>query len=284
MRKKINEYIWITVGVLILSFGLLWFLFPSNLAVGGLTGFVMVINHYFPMVPRGILLLVFNVFLLIIGFVFIGKEFGAKTIYSSFTLSAVITIVEKFLPVTKPIVDDVFLNLFFGILIGGIGIGIVFYQNASTGGTDIIARIINKYYSVDMGKSLLLADFIVVLGAIFAFGVELGLYAMLGIILNSIVIDNLIEGFNSKHLITIVTNHTDEIKDFIINDVNRGLTVYEAKGGYTERNIKVLNAVMSKRDFIKLKKHIAVIDPNAFFTVSMVREVFGHGFKFLSGN
>ncbi|MCK5763939.1 MAG: YitT family protein, partial [Clostridiales bacterium] len=238
--------------------------------------------RYFPMIPRGILLLIFNVVLLILGFILIGKEFGAKTIYSSFTLSAIITIFEKFLPVTKPIVDDVFLNLFFGILIGGIGIGIVFYQNASTGGTDIIARIINKYYSVDMGKSLLMADFIVVLGAIFAFGVELGLYAMLGIILNSIVIDNIIEGFNSKHLITIVSNHTDEIKEFIIKDVSRGLTVYEAKGGYSERDIKVLNAVMSKRDFIKLKKYIMVIDPNAFFTVSIVREVFGHGFKFLS--
>ena len=111
MRKKLIEYIWITIGVLILSFGLLWFLFPSNLAVGGLTGFVMVINHYFPMVPRGILLLIFNVVLLVLGFILIGKEFGAKTVYSSFALSAVITIVEKFLPVTKPIVDDVFLNL-----------------------------------------------------------------------------------------------------------------------------------------------------------------------------
>ncbi|MBN2259705.1 MAG: YitT family protein [Clostridiales bacterium] len=279
MKKIINEYLLITLGVLILSFGLLAFLFPSNLAVGGLTGFVMVLNNIFPMLPRGMLLLIFNIILFIMGFILIGKEFGAKTMYSSFSLSTIIMIAEKYFPVAKPLVDDVFLNLFFGILIGAIGIGIVFYQNASTGGTDIIARIINKYYHVDIGKSLLMADFIVVLLAGITFGLELGLYAMLGIILNSIIIDNIIEGFDRKYLLKIVSDRSDEIKEYIINDVSRGLTIYTAKGGYTYKEIEVLSVVMNKREFIKLKKFIAKADPSAFLTVANVREVFGHGFK-----
>lgn len=281
MKNSVKEYFMITLGVCILAFALLVFLFPSNLAVGGLTGFVMVVNRFIPSMPRGVLMLIFNIFLFIMGFILIGKEFGAKTLYSSLSLSGIIMVVEWLLPPIQPIVDDIFLNLFFGILIGAIGIGIVFYQNASSGGTDIIAKIINKYFSIDIGKSLFIADFIVVILAMSAFGIELGLYAMLGIILNSIVIDNIIEGFNRKYLVTIVSANTEEIKEFIINDVSRGLTIYPAKGGYTNRDVAVLNVVMSKREFIKLKKFINVIDSGAFFTVTLVREVFGSGFKFI---
>lgn len=281
MKKTLKEYLWITVGVGILAFGLMGFLFPADLAVGGLTGFVMVINHYFPALPRGILLFAFNAILYVLGFILIGKDFGGKTIYASFMLSGIITVVERFYPIADPFVDDIFLNLFFGILIGGVGIGIVFYQNASSGGTDIIAKIIHKYFNTDIGKALLMADFIVVVLAMFAFGLELGLYAMMGIIFNSVVIDTIIEGFDRKYLITIVSARTPEIKEFIINDISRGLTVYDAKGGYTDREMEVLNAVMSKRDFIKLKQFIKEIDPTAFFTVTHVREVFGFGFKFI---
>ena len=281
MKHRIKEYFLITLGVGILAFGLLGFLFPANLAVGGLSGFVMIINHYFPMISRGVLMLILNVVLYILGFILIGREFGGRTIYASLLLSGMITVVEAMDLIKGPFVEDVFLNLFFGILIGGVGVGLVFSQNASTGGTDIIAKIINKYFNSDIGKSLLMADFIVVVLAIFAFGVELGLYAMMGIIFNSFVVDNIIEGFDRKYLITIVSNRTMEIQEFIINDISRGLTIYEAKGGYTDREMHVLNAVMSKRDFIKLKQFIKGIDSHAFFTVTHVREVFGYGFKFL---
>ncbi len=281
MNQTIKEYFWITVGVGILSFGLLGFLFPADLAVGGISGFVMVVNNYFPMIPRGIMLMTLSILLFILGYIIIGKEFGGRTLYSSLLLSGIITLIESFNLIQKPFVDDVFLNLFFGVLIGGVGVGIVFSQNASTGGTDIIAKIINKYFDTDIGKSLLMADFIVVILAMFTFGVELGLYAMMGIIFNSFVIDNIIEGFDRKYLIMIVSNRTPEIQDFIINDISRGLTIYDAKGGYTDREMEVLNAVMGKRDFIKLKNFIGEIDPHAFFTVTHVREVFGFGFKFL---
>jgi uncharacterized membrane-anchored protein YitT (DUF2179 family) len=281
MNQTIKEYFWISVGVGILSLGLLGFLFPADLAVGGISGFVLVVNHYFPMIPRGIMLLGLSILLFILGYIIIGKEFGGRTLYSSLLLSGIIMLVEALNWIQKPFVEDIFLNLFFGILIGGVGVGIVFSQNASTGGTDIIAKIINKYFDTDIGKSLMMADFIVVILAMFAFGVELGLYAMMGIIFNSFVIDNMVEGFDRKYLITIVSNRTPEIQDFIINDLSRGLTVYDAKGGYTDREMEVLNAVMGKRDFIKCKKFIADIDPHAFFTVTHVREVFGSGFKFL---
>lgn len=281
MRKIVKEYLWITLGVGILAFGLLGFLFPADLAVGGLTGFVMVLNRFIPGIPRGVMLLVLNILLHILGFFLIGREFGGRTVYASLMLSLMIILAERFVPMEAPFVEDLFLNLFFGILISGVGIAVVFSQNASTGGTDIIAKIIHKYLHTDIGKSLLMADFIIVLMAMYAFGVELGLYAMMGILFNSVVVDAIIEGFDRKFLITIVSRRTTEIKAFIIDDVGRGLTVYEAKGGYTDREMEVLNAVMSKRDFIKLKRFIAEIDPTAFFTVTHVREVFGYGFKFL---
>jgi uncharacterized membrane-anchored protein YitT (DUF2179 family) len=280
MKKIIKEYLWITFGVAILASGLFWFLFPSDLAVGGLSGFVMVVNRYFPMIPRGVMLLGFNVVLYILGFILIGKEFGGKTIYASLTASGMIILLESLFPVVEPLVEDIFLNVFFGVLVSGVGMAIVFYQNASSGGTDIIAKIINKFYNIDIGKSLLMADFTVVVLAIFAFGMEKGLYALLGIIMNSFFIDYMIEGFDQKYKITLISRKNEEFREFIIRQIGRGVTIYPAVGGYTLESVDVIRAVMSKREFIKLKKKISVTDPEAFFTVTHVREVFGSGFKY----
>lgn len=280
MKKIIKEYLWITFGVAILASGLFWFLFPSDLAVGGLSGFVMVVNRYFPMIPRGVMLLGFNVVLYILGFILIGKEFGGKTIYASLTASGMIILLESLFPVVEPLVADIFLNVFFGVLVSGVGMAIVFYQNASSGGTDIIAKIINKFYNIDIGKSLLMADFTVVVLAIFAFGMEKGLYALLGIIMNSFFIDYMIEGFDQKYKITLISRKNEEFREFIIRQIGRGVTIYPAVGGYTLESVDVIRAVMSKREFIKLKKKISVTDPEAFFTVTHVREVFGSGFKY----
>jgi len=280
LKKAVKEYLWITLGVAILASGLFWFLFPSDLAVGGLSGFVMVVNRYFPVIPRGFLLLGLNLVLYVLGFILIGREFGAKTIYASLMASGMIIALEALFPVVEPLVEDIFLNVFFGVLVAGVGMSIVFYQNASSGGTDIIAKIINKFYNIDMGKSLLMADFVVVLLAIVAFGIEKGLYALLGIIMNSFFIDYMIEGFDQKYKITLISRRNEEFREFIIKDIGRGVTLYPAIGGYTRETVNVIRAVMSKREFIKLKKKISATDPEAFFTVTHVREVFGSGFKY----
>ena len=277
--KIIKEYIIITLGTLILTFGLSVFLIQADLAVGGITGFAMVINKIFPAFSIGAVMLVSNIVLFILGFLLIGKQFGAKTIYASFALSFMIGLFEWIAPLDGPVVGDTFLNLFFGILISGVGMAIVFYQNASTGGTDIIAKIINKYYSIEIGKSLLIADFIVVALAIGFYGLEPGLYALFGVIMNAFLIDSIIEGLNIKINVRIVSKEASQIKKFIIHELNRGATVFKAEGAYSEEVINIISTVLNKREFIKIKGYIKSIDEHAFVTVSSVREVIGEGFR-----
>lgn len=279
MKKIIKDYFIISLGVVIVALGLHLFLVPANLAVGGVSGFAIVVNNIFPNLSIGSIMLIMNIILFVIGFIFIGKQFGTKTIYASFALSGFIWVIEKLYPLEQPLVEDMLLNLFFGILIGGIGMAIVFYQNASTGGTDIIAKILNKYFHLNIGKSLLLADLVVTILAGLTFGLELGLYALLGVIMNGFIIDNIIEGLDLKISVSIISSQPDEIKAFINNNLVRGATIYRAEGAYTNQERPVITAVMNRKEFINLKAFIKKTDKNAFVMVSSVREVLGEGFN-----
>lgn len=278
MKSLIKDYIIITLGVIIVALGLNFFLIPADLAVGGVTGFAMVVNNVLPILSVGSIMFITNIVLFIVGFILIGPQFGAKTIYASFTLSGVIWIIEKVYKISSPLVNDMLLNLFFGILISGIGMAIVFYQNASTGGTDIIAKIINKFFHVDIGKALLMSDFIITLFAGITFGLELGLYALLGVIMNAFIIDNVIEGLDLKISVSIITSQPDKIKYFINSALERGATVYHAEGSFTKEDRPVITTVMNKKEFIKLKIFIKNSDENAFVMASNIREVMGRGF------
>lgn len=277
--KLIKDYIIITIGTLILTLGLSLFLIPADLAVGGVTGFAMIINKIFPEISIGGTMFVTNIILFILGFILIGKAFGAKSIYASFMLSSLILLFEKVIIIENPLVSDMFLNLFFGILVSGIGMAIVFYQNASTGGTDIIAKIINKFFNIEIGKSLLMADFLVVCLAMKFYGLEPGLYALFGVIMNAFLIDNIIEGLNIKINVIIVSTKSEELQEFIIRILKRGATVYAAEGAYTKKPQTIVSTVLTKREFIKIKAFVKENDPNAFVTASSVREVIGEGFK-----
>jgi len=277
--KFIKDYAIVTLGTLILTFGLCVFLIPADLAVGGITGFSMIINKVFPALSIGGVMMISNIVLFIMGFLLIGRQFGAKTIYASFSLSGMIWIFEKLAPLNGPIVEDTFLNLFFGIFIGGIGLAIVFNQNASTGGTDIIAKIINRFFNFDIGKSLLMADFLIVLFAMKIYGLQPGLYAMFGVIMNAFLIDNLIEGMNNKINVRIISSKTDAIRHYIINELDRGATIFKAEGAYAGKEVTIISTVLNRRQFIKIKAYVKAIDDNAFLTVANVKEVIGEGFK-----
>lgn len=279
MRRIIKEYIYITIGIILVAAGIHFFLVPSNLATGGVSGLSIVINKFVPSLSVGVLMLLMNIILFIIAVLVIGPNFGAKTIYSSLGLSGVILVLEKLFPMEKAISNDLLLVLLFGILISGVGMGIVFNQNASTGGTDIIAKIINKFFHVDMGKSLLMADFIITLMAGLTFGPQAGMYALLGVIINGFVIDGVIDGINICKQVTIISSKGEEIGDFIMKELERGVTIYEARGGYSGNNKEVLMTVVSRKEFIKLRDFIIDIDRDAFITVSEVHEVLGEGFK-----
>lgn len=279
MIKKFNEFVIINIGMIMVACGMYFFLMPNNLATGGANGLAIVINSFVPTISVGMIMIFINIVLFILAFIFIGKEFGVKTIYASFGVSFIILILERTVVISHSLTGDVFLELILGILISGVGMGIVFNQDASTGGTDIIAKILNKFFHIDLGKGVLLSDLFITIMAAFAFNIKASLYAMLGVIINGFVIDALIEGINMQKEVTVISNKSQNIKEFIINDLDRGVTVYNGKGGYENNSQDIIVVIIGRREFIKLRNFIKEIDKDAFITVSNVCEVFGYGFK-----
>lgn len=279
MKKLVYEYSMTTIGIILVAAGMYFFLMPNNLATGGVNGLGIIINSYTG-IPVGALMLIMNVILFVVAFLVIGSNFGVKTIYSSIGLSGMVWVMEKVWPMTKPLIaDDLMVQLIFGILISGAGMGIVFNQNASTGGTDIIAKIINKFFHINMGKAVLMSDFFITLLAGVAFGIKLGLYSLLGVVINGFVIDAVIEGINVCKNVVIISEKGELIKKFIIDELNRGTTIYYAKGGYSGDEKEVITSVVSRKEFIRLRNYIKQIDEEAFITVNNVHEAFGEGFK-----
>lgn len=270
----------INLGLLIMACALYFFLMPSNLAVGGATGLAMVISYLIPSVSMGIILGIINIILFILAFIVLGRDFGGYTLYASLALSAMLALFEVLMPMRQPFTDDLFINLVFGILIVGAGMGIVFNENASTGGTDIIAKIINKYTHIDMGKSLLASDFLITLFAGLVFGARLGMYALLGTLLNSLIIDKMIAGFNVKINMTIISTELDEINKYILDEIDRGTTIYHATGGYSNEDKRIINTIVSRSEYIKIRNFIRHIDTKAFVSISYVSEVEGEGFTY----
>ena len=277
--KRIKHFFYLNIGLLLVAAGIYYFLVPSDLAAGGVSGLAMVLNKYFSNLPIGALMLFMNFILFIIAFFIFGKNFATRTIYSSFTLSGIIIVFERFFPIKSPLTQDIFIQLIFGVLLSGIGMAIVFNQNSSTGGTDIIAKIINKFFHVPIGKAILLVDFIVTLSAALTFGIRIGMYSLLGVIINGYVIDHVIEGFNVSENVVVISKESEKIKAYIIDTLSRGSTIYAAKGAFTNEDKEVITTILSQKEFIRLRNYISGIDPKAFITVSRVHEALGEGFK-----
>ena len=276
-KDKVRDFGLITIGVLLVAISVVYFFEPNNIAAGGITGLAIVINYYLPFMPIGLLMLMMDSVLYIIAFIIIGSKFGGKSIYASITLSCIIWALEKFLPMT--VTNDLMLATVFGTLISALGMAIVFNANASTGGTDILAKILNKFIHVNIGKGLLMVDFIVTLLGAFTFGINEGLYAFLAVIVNGIVIDNVITGFNVCKEVIIISTKNEEIGNFILNDLERGCTYLKGVGGFTGKDTMLLYTILGRSEFIKLKRFIIDVDKDAFITVGEVHEVMGEGFK-----
>lgn len=278
MMEKIKEYFIITIGFIITSIGIQYFYVPSNITGGGLTGISIVINHYLPSLPIGMIMMAINVVLFVIGFIVIGGNFGAKTIYASFGVSGTLWFIEKVLNPQR-LTNDILLSVIIGTLLIGTGIGIVFTQNASTGGTDIIAKILNKYFNIELGKAIQLIDIFILILVAFTFGISKSLYAFICVILNGIVIDKIIEGFSSVKAVMVYSNDCEIIRDYIINEINRGCTLFYAEGGYKNEKRKVVYSVMDRTQLVKLRTFIKKNYPNAFIIVNTAHEVLGQGFQ-----
>ncbi|WP_426350119.1 YitT family protein [Alloiococcus sp. CFN-8] len=281
MKNRVKDMVFITLGIVLLAVALEYFFIPNNIAAGGVSGLAIVINSYFPFLEVSVLVFLMNLVLFVVGFIFIGGGFGGKSIYASLGLSFLMWLIEYFLA-PKAITEDLLLAVIFGTLIGALGMALVFNANASTGGTDIVAKILNKYFDIDIGKSLLMVDFIITIMGAVTFGIDVGLYALLAVIANGLVIDRIIDGFNSVKEIIIISEKWEEISNYIIGNLDRGCTIFEGKGGYTKKDTKLIYTVLGRAEFIKVKGWIREIDPKAFITVNEAYEVLGEGFKSLS--
>ncbi|MDW8801240.1 YitT family protein [Clostridium sp. A1-XYC3] len=278
MMKNLRSYFLILLGGLLVAIGTYFFLAPNKIAAGGISGAAIIINSIFPQLPIGGLMMVMEIILFTIGIIVIGPVFGGRTIFCSFSISGMVLLLEKVHPNVKPLSNDILVQLIFGILICGLGMAIVFNQNASTGGTDIIAKIINKYFKVSIGKSLLAADIVITMAATAILGVDKGLYAILGVIVTSTVIDKVIASLNTYKQVAIISKEGEVIKNYIMQELDRSATIYYAKGAYKNDESEVITTVVDRKQFLKLKDYIGNIDSRAFITVNEVNEVLGEGF------
>lgn len=273
-KEKILEYIYVIVGAAIVAVGFNVFLLPNQVASGGVSGISTILNGLFGW-NAGIVQYAFNIPLFIAGVIFLGKKFGVKSFIGTITLPFIVILTANWEPWTlNPLLGAIFGGIFVGV-----GIGIVFKGNASTGGTDLLAQIMTKYIGITLGTSVLIIDGIIAVSAAVVFDLEKGLYAIIGLYVTTKTIDVIQLGFSQTKMVYIITEKSDEIRDRIYEEVDRGITKIPAIGGYTGHDRPVLLVVVHQTEFTKLKQIIKNVDPTAFVIVSDAYEVLGEGFK-----
>lgn len=275
--KKLAEYGTITVSIWIMVVGIYFFKFPNHFAFGGVTGLSTVISAMTGMSAGDFTFVVNNV-LLVLGFIFLGTNVGLKTVYASMLMSFSLSALERICPIDGPLTSEPLLELIFAIMAPGIGSALLFEVDASSGGTDILAMILKKYTSMNIGTALLVVDIASVLLAFFVFGPTTGLFSVLGLLAKSLVIDNVIESLNLCKCFNIICDDPEPICDYIIKDLNRSATVYKAEGAYTHHDKTVIMTTMKRSQAIKLRNFIRQVEPTAFMLISNSSEIIGKGF------
>ena len=274
MKKSdfMKEFIVITFATLIVSAAVFFFLIPSQVSVGSISGLAMILGNIIPL-HISIITFILNGLLLIIGFLLIGKEFGAKTVYTSLLLPLFLRIFEIWFPDFSPINGDPFLDMVCYIFVVSIGLAILFRENASSGGLDIVAKLLNKYFRMDMGKAMALPGMCVALSSILFYDKKLVVLSLLGTYLNGLVLDHFIFGLNLKKRVCIISEKEAEIRSFILNRLHSGATIYEGRGAYDGQPKTEIITIVDKNEYALLMSYLLKTDPSAFVTVYTVSEV-----------
>ena len=270
----IKDYLVITLGIFIAAVAVYFFLVPSGVTVGSASGFGVVLSYFIPL-PLSAITFIINLVLLIVGFIIIGKDFGIKTVYSSLSLSVFLAIFEIIFPIQGPIMGDQFVDMICYLFVIAIGQAILFKANASSGGLDIVGKIINKFFRIELGQAISIAGICVALMSAMIPGarVDSVVLSLLGTYLSGIILDHFIFGFNIKKRVCILSKKEDEIKEFILHQLHSGATIYEAIGAYDNAKRREIIAIVDKNEYSKLMNFIAKADPDAFLTVYNVNEV-----------
>ncbi|KML15691.1 MULTISPECIES: YitT family protein [Bacillus] len=270
---EVKNYVLILIGSAIVAVGFNTLLLPNQIAAGGVSGISTIMQSFgfeAAYVQWGL-----NIPLFIAGFYLLGGTFGIKTLVGSVFLPLMVFLTRHIAPVTH----EALLAAIFGGVVIGIGIGLVFLGNGSTGGTALAAKIINKYTGLTLGTCLAMMDGLIVLGAMTVFGIEEGLYAVIGVFISSKTIDVVQAGFSHSKMAMIITGHEDEVRQAVFDQIDRGVTKISAVGGYTDHDRPILMCVVGQSQFTKLKQVVKAIDASAFVIVMDAKEVLGEGFK-----
>ncbi|RHW36848.1 YitT family protein [Lysinibacillus yapensis] len=273
-KDIIQEYFYVLLGAAIIAFGFNAFLFPNQVASGGVSGISTILNGLFGW-NAGVVQYAFNIPLFIAGVVVLGKSFGLKSFVGTVSLPFFVILFDG----VGALTTNALLASLFGGIIVGLGIGFVFKGNASTGGTDLLAQIITKYTGLTLGTSVLLIDGLIALSAAVVFDIEKGLYALIGLYVTTKTIDLVQLGVSQSKMVYIITNKQEIMRDTIYAEIDRGVTKVPAFGGYTGEQKLMLMVVVYQSEFTKLKQVIKTVDPEAFVIVSDAYEVLGKGFK-----
>ncbi|MGF7143182.1 uncharacterized membrane-anchored protein YitT (DUF2179 family) [Anaerotaenia torta] len=278
--RKLKEYSLITIGTLLVVFGVYFFKFPNNFSIGGVTGIAIILSKIFGnSISSGTIVLIINSILLVVGYAFLGKSFGNRTVYGSLLLSLALRALEVLVPMEGPLTNQPLLELAFAVILPSVGAALLFNIGASTGGTDVIAMLLKKYSNIDIGRSLLITDFLLTVAVFPVFGITTGLLSLLGLFLKSTMIDVVIENLNLNKYFTIICTNPKPICDYILNTLHRSATVFDAKGAFTDKEKKIVLAVMNRSQAVLLRKHIKQIEPEAFLLITNTSEIIGRGFR-----
>lgn len=277
MKTKVKNFLMLTVSTLLIAIGTYFFKFTNHFAFGGITGLGVLVAKS-GVISAGDFSFIVNILLLVIGLFVLGKEFASKTAYCTILLSFALSALERICPLDGPLTDEPFLELMFAIALPALGSAILFNIGSSSGGTDVIAMILKKYTSVDIGKALMASDLVITLAGCFVFDIKTGLYSFLGLAVRSFMIDGFIESLNLSKYFNVVCTDPKPVCDFINDSLKRSATIVNAKGAFTGQDKYIVFTVLNRAEAIKLRNFIKKNSPDAFLLISNTSEIIGKGF------
>lgn len=277
-RQTFDNLVMMTGGSILLALGVYFFKIPNGFATGGVTGIGTILAKLTPISP-GLWIWILNIGLLLIGFLLLGRQNGIKTVYCSMLYSAITFVLEKVVPLSAPLSNQPFLELVYAMLLTSIGSAMIFNAGSSSGGTDIMALILKKYTSLDVGKSLLAVDFVVAASSFLVFDIQAGLYSVLGLFSKAFIVDAVIENLNTCKYFVVITKEREKVSEYIIKNMHHGATVNSVTGEYTGEEKTMIHTVCKRMEAIRLRNKIKEIDPHAFIIITTSSEIIGRGFR-----
>lgn len=276
--EKALGFLKLNLGIILLSAGNYFFKITNGFSTGGISGVGIVLGRITNLTPAT-WIWILNILLLVIGFIFLGKGTGIKTVYCTLVYSGLVFLFEKIFNLQEPLTDQPFMELVYAMVLISIGTALMFDCDGSSGGTDIIALILKKYTKINVGVALLCTDFIIALSSFFVFGIKIGLFSMLGLFAKTFLVDNVIESLNTYKYFIVITDKKEEISNYIIKTMHHGATVTLAKGEYTQEDKYMIHTVCKRIEAIKLRAEVKRIDSGAFIIITTSTEIIGRGFN-----